>query len=83
MLIRLKRKRAGMALFVTASISVVLLVAGLAFLKSFSDSTPTSKAQLDRIQADFFARGIQNLALLKIKLYPDYFVRERRENKGF
>lgn len=71
-------KRAGMAIMVVLSIASILLLLGITYLKSFSQSTATSKLQLDQIQADFFARGIQNIALFKVKRYPDFFLRAYR-----
>ncbi len=70
--------RAGMAIMVVLSIASILLLLGVTYLKSFSQATVTSKLQLDQIQADFFARGIQNIALFKIKRYPDFFLRSYR-----
>ncbi len=70
--------RAGMAIMVVLSIASILLLLGATYLKSFSQATVTSKLQLDQIQADFFARGIQNIALFKIKRYPDFFLRAYR-----
>jgi len=70
--------RAGMSIMVVLSIASILLLLGVTYLKSFSQATVTSKLQLDQIQADFFARGIQNIALFKIKRYPDFFLRSYR-----
>ena len=71
-------QRSGMAIMVVLSIASILLLLGVAYLKSFSQSTVTGKLQLDQIQADFFAKGIQNIALYKIKRYPDFFLRAYR-----
>ncbi len=70
--------RSGMAIMVVLSIASILLLLGVAYLKSFSQSTVTGKLQLDQIQSEFFARGIQNIALFKIKRYPDFFLRSYR-----
>ncbi len=70
--------RAGMAIMVVLSIASILLLLGVTYLKSFSQATVTSKLQLDQIQAEFFARGIQNIALFKVKRYPDFFLRAYR-----
>ncbi len=67
-----------MAIMVVLSIASILLLLGVAYLKSFSQATVTGKLQLDQIQADFFAKGIQNIALFKIKRYPDFFLRAYR-----
>lgn len=72
------KHRAGMAIMVVLSIASVLMVLGVTYLKSFSQSTVTGKLQLDQIQSEFFARGIQNIALFKIKRYPDFFLRAYR-----
>lgn len=67
-----------MAIMVVLSIASILLLLGVTYLKSFSQSTFSGKLQLDQIQADFFAKGIQNIALFKIKRYPDFFLRAYR-----
>ncbi|MDD3148922.1 MAG: hypothetical protein PHD82_16635 [Candidatus Riflebacteria bacterium] len=74
----LKKNRSGMAIMVVLSIASILLLLGVAYLKSFSQSTVTGKLQLDQIQSEFFARGLQNIALFKIKRYPDFFLRSYR-----
>jgi hypothetical protein len=72
------KKRSGMAIMVVLSIASILLLLGITYLKTFSQSTVLGKLQLDQIQAEFFARGIQNIALFKIKRYPDFFLRSYR-----
>jgi hypothetical protein len=74
-----KNKRSGMAILVVLCLSMVILMLGMAYMKSYTDSNPVTKLQLDRIQSDFFARGIQNIALFKIKKYPDFFIRSYRQ----
>lgn len=69
----------GMALVVVLCISGIILILGTVYSKLYTDSTPVSKLQLDRIQADFLAKGIQNIALYKIKKYPDFFLRSFRQ----
>jgi hypothetical protein len=74
-----KPNKKGMAILVVMCLSMVILMLGMAYLKSYTDTAPVAKLQIDRVQADFFARGIQNIALLKIKKYPDFFVRSYRQ----
>lgn len=74
----LQRSRAGMAIMVVLSIASILLLLGVTYLKSFSQATVSGKLQLDQIQTDFFARGIQNIAMFKVKRYPDFFLRAYR-----
>ncbi|NCB38187.1 MAG: hypothetical protein EOM80_05395 [Erysipelotrichia bacterium] len=73
-----KKTRTGMALVLVLAISTVLLILGVSYLKTFSNSTQVGKLQLDQVQSEFFARGIQNIALFKIKRYPDFFLRSYR-----
>ncbi len=75
----MKTNKKGMAIIVVLCLSMVILMLGTVYMKSYTDSTPVAKLQIDRIQADFFARGIQNIALLKIKKYPDFFIRAYRQ----
>ena len=72
--------RRAMAILVVICLSTVILVLGTVYMKTYTDSAPVSKLQLDRVQADFFAKGIQNIALLKIKKYPDFFIRSYRQH---
>ena len=52
---------------------------GTIYVKHYSQTAPEAKLQYDRIQADFLAKGIQNIALFKIKKYPDFFIRSYRQ----
>jgi len=71
-------RRNGMALIIVLVFSSVLLVLGIVYLRSFSQTTQLSRMQIDHLQAEFFARGIQNIALFKIKRFPDFFLRSYR-----
>ncbi|EKD82414.1 MAG: hypothetical protein ACD_39C01313G0003 [uncultured bacterium] len=71
-------RRNGMALVIVLAFSSILLVLGVVYLRTFSQTTHISGLQLDQIQAEFFARGMQNIALFKIKRYPDFFLRAYR-----
>ena len=74
----IKRKKRGIAIVIVLCLAAVILMLGTIYIKSYTDTTPASSLQLDRIQADFFAKGIQNIALFKIKKYPDFFIRSYR-----
>ncbi|HAE37046.1 MAG TPA: hypothetical protein DCG57_00215 [Candidatus Riflebacteria bacterium] len=71
-------RRNGMALVIVLAFSTILLILGVVYLRTFSQSTHISGLQLDQIQAEFFARGMQNIATFKIKRYPDFFLRSYR-----
>ncbi|OGK07371.1 MAG: hypothetical protein A2W80_02185 [Candidatus Riflebacteria bacterium GWC2_50_8] len=71
-------RRNGMALVIVLAFSSILLVLGVVYLRTFSQSTHISGLQLDQIQAEFFARGMQNIATFKIKRFPDFFLRAYR-----
>ncbi len=75
------KKKSGMAIFIVLSISIILAVVGAAYLNSFRDLSSEQNFTLDRIQAEYFARGIQNIVLYKINQYPDYFIRAYRLQK--
>jgi hypothetical protein len=70
--------RNGMAIVTVMAFSTILLILGITYLKTFSQSTITGKLQLEQVQSEFFAKGIQNIALFKIKRYPDFFLRSYR-----
>jgi len=70
--------RRGMAILVVLSFTTILMILGVTYLKSFSQSTVTSKLQLETVQSEFFARGVQNIALFKVKRYPDFLFRSYR-----
>ena len=71
----INKSKKGMAIVIVLCLSAVIMILGTAYIRSYKESAPASKLQLDRIQADFFAKGIQNIAILKIKEYPDFFIR--------
>ena len=74
----ISQQRSGMAIMIVLAFCSMILILGISYLKSFSNSTASSKLQLEQVQADFFAKGIQNIALLKVKKYPDFFLRSFR-----
>jgi len=67
-----------MALVIVLAFSAILLMLGTVYLKTFSQTTHLSSLQIDHIQAEFFAKGIQNIALYKVKRFPDFFLRSYR-----
>lgn len=75
----LKIKKRGIAIVIVLCLAGVILMLGTVYIKSYTNTAPASSLQLDRIQADFFAKGIQNIALFKIKKYPDFFIRSYRK----
>lgn len=77
-MMNIKNKK-GMALVVVLGIAGIILILGTVYSKLYTDSSPASRLQLDRIQADFLAKGIQNIAIFKIKKYPDFFIRSYRQ----
>ncbi|MBU1108025.1 MAG: hypothetical protein KKB51_15235 [Candidatus Riflebacteria bacterium] len=66
-------KRKGMAIIIVLSLSMFLLILGLSYLKSVSHVSRTNPHRLSQIQSDFFAQGIQKLAILKFKAVPADF----------
>ena len=75
------KKKSGMAIFIILGLSVILAIVGGAYLKSFVDLSSEQTVSLDRLQADYFARGIQNIVLFKINKYPDFFIRSYKLQK--
>lgn len=73
------KPKKGMAIVIVLCFSALLLAYGTLHMGQYKDSTPVSKLQLDRIQADFFAKGIQNLVLFKIKKVPGFFLKSYRQ----
>ena len=71
-------RRNGMALIIVLAFSAILLVLGTVYLRTFTQAAHVSKIQIDNIQAEFFARGIQNIALYKVKRFPDFYLRAYR-----
>lgn len=66
-------KRKGMAIIIVLSLSMFLLILGLSYLKSVSHVVHTNPHRLTQVQSDFFAQGIQKLAILKFKAMPADF----------
>lgn len=62
-----------MAIVIVLSLSTFLLVLGLSYIKSISQVSKTNPHRLVQVQSDFFAQGIQKLALLKFKALPADF----------
>jgi len=73
-------RRNGMALVIVLAFSAILMVLGTAYLKTFRSTTHVSSLQIDQIQAEFFAKGMQNIALFKVKRFPDFFLRSFRHH---
>ncbi len=73
------RNNRGMALVIVLGIAGIILILGTVYSRMYTDSNPAARLQLDRIQADFLAKGIQNIAIYKIKKYPDFFIRSYRQ----
>ncbi len=68
-----RRVRQGMALVIVLVLTLALLVLGGAYLKTVSQSTVVNPLQLKKLQADFLAQGIAEIALLKYKKFPSDF----------
>ncbi|HNV71812.1 MAG TPA: hypothetical protein PKO06_19060 [Candidatus Ozemobacteraceae bacterium] len=66
------RKR-GTALVIVLVFATVLLTFGLFYLRTVSQSVPINPLQLRRIQADFLAEGLANIAMLKYQELPSMF----------
>ena len=79
-MINMKRNsKNGMAIVIVLCIAAIILALGSVYTKIYINTAPAAKLQYDRIQADFLAKGIQNIALYKIKKYPDFFIRSYRQ----
>lgn len=72
-------KKNGMAIVTVLCVASIIMALGTIYVRHYSQTSPEAKLQYDRIQADFFAKGIQNIALYKIKKYPDFFIRSYRQ----
>lgn len=75
-----RNNKNGMAIVVVLCLSAIILILGSVYVKHYSNTAPAAKLQYDRIQADFLAKGIQNIALYKIKKFPDFFIRSYRQH---
>jgi len=71
--LRRPRSRYGMAIVIVLVFTLALLVLGSAYLKTFSTTKPVNPKMLERMQADFFAQGISQIAILKFKRFPADF----------
>lgn len=69
-----------MAIVTVLCIAAIIIALGTVYVQIYSQTAPAAKLQYDRIQADFLAKGIQNIALYKIKKYPDFFIRAYRQH---
>ena len=54
-------RKNGMAIVTVLCIAAIILALGSVYVKMFISSAPAAKLQYDRIQADFLAKGIQNI----------------------
>lgn len=62
-----------MAIVIVLVFSLTLLVLGSAYIKTFTTTKPVNPKMLERLQADFFAQGIAQIAMLKFKRLPADF----------
>ena len=62
-----------MAIVIVLVFSLTLLVLGSAYIKTFTTTNPVNPKMLERLQADFFAQGIAQIAMLKFKRFPADF----------
>lgn len=67
------RRSRGMALVIVLAIAMALLVMGTSYLNTFSQSRPVNVKLLEKVQADLLATGLQKIALLKFKRFPEDF----------
>ncbi|MBF0548566.1 MAG: hypothetical protein HQM08_29305 [Candidatus Riflebacteria bacterium] len=65
--------RKAMAIVVVVIFAAVLLVLGGSYIETVRQVQTSNPKELDRIQANFFAQGIQKLAILKFKRFPADF----------
>jgi len=65
--------RRGIALVIVLSLSLFVLILGMSYMRNVSQVSTSNPKRLKHIQADFFARGIQRLAVLKFKALPADF----------
>ncbi len=68
-----RRSSRGMALVIVLAIATALLVMGSSYLRTFSQSRPVNVKILEKVQADLLATGLQRIALLKFKRFPEDF----------
>lgn len=63
-----------MALVIVLVILMFLLILGSSYIQSISQIKHFNPKALEQLQSDFFAQGVNRIALLKFKKYPaDYY----------
>jgi len=62
-----------MSLIIVLTLSMFLLIFGGAYIKANQQNRPINERHLERIQADFIAQGVIQLAVLKFKKRPAEF----------
>lgn len=62
-----------MALVIVLAIATALLVMGTSYISTFTQSRPVNVKILEKVQADLLATGLQKIALLKFKRFPEDF----------
>lgn len=63
------REKRGMALVIVLAFALAMLTLGTAYMRTFSEARPVNAMIMERLQADYFAQGIQRIALLKYKRF--------------
>lgn len=75
-----------MALVIVLGFSAVLLILGSTYLGSFKQGRGVTEKQIDQIQMEYFAQGIQRIALWKFKKFSPHFYRaykyQMAKNRG-
>jgi len=75
-----------MALVIVLAFSAVLLILGTTYLGTFKQGRGVTEKQIDQIQMEYFAQGIQRIALMKFKKYSPHFYRaykyQMAKNRG-
>lgn len=72
------RVRSGMALVVVLAFSAVFLILASSYLRTFTHGKAISTKQLSQIQMEFFAQGIQRIAIFKFRKFSSQFYRAYR-----
>lgn len=70
---QINQERSGMALVVVLVFAMALLILGGTYLQTISQKAPVNPILLEKLQADFFAQGVSQIALLKFKRFPADF----------
>ena len=70
---RRRRDARGMALIVVLTIATGLLILGLSYIQNFTQKKPLNPKILEKVQSDYLATGLQKIALLKFKRFPEDF----------